>query len=84
MTGFYSMLIQSSDADHAFLVTFPELAGETPETPGDRYGEAARNGQDALEGLLATFQARKLPLPPPSLNVDSEASGWVGRTSPTA
>ena len=79
----YSMLIQWSNADEAFLVTFPEMTGETPQTHGDSYEQAARNGQDALEGLIATFQARKIPLPPPSLNRYSEAPDLAARTSVT-
>ena len=63
----YSMLIQWSNPDQLFLVLYPELTGDTPQTHGSTYEEAARNGQDALEGMINTFRARNIPLPEPSL-----------------
>ena len=55
----YSMLIQWSEEDAAFLVTLPEWEGRVfnPVTHGDTYEEAVRNGQIALEDLV--FVARK-------------------------
>lgn len=84
MTIPYGMLIQWSNVDQAFLVTFPELTGETPQTHGDTHEEAARNGQEAMEGLITTFQSRQMTLPPPSLSLYSETTEWVDRTPATA
>ena len=64
----YSMLIQWSEEDNLFLVTFPELSGpDLPHTHGATYEEAARNGQEVLEELIDAYQHWKLSLPPPSL-----------------
>jgi predicted RNase H-like HicB family nuclease len=63
----YSMLIQWSDDDLAFLVTLPEWEGRVlgPVTHGHTYEEAVARGKEALTALIAS--ARKhdedLPLP---------------------
>jgi predicted RNase H-like HicB family nuclease len=43
----YSMLIQWSDEDNAYIVTVPELPG--CKTHGDTYEEAVQQGKDAIE-----------------------------------
>ena len=55
----YSMVIQWSEEDAAFLVTLPEWEKRVfnPVTHGDTYEEAAANGKLALEDLI--FVARK-------------------------
>ena len=63
----YSMLIQWSNPDQLFLVLFPELMGDKPQTHGETYEEAARQGQDALESLIDTFREGNIPLPEPAL-----------------
>ena len=71
MTGLprYTMLIQWSDADQAFLVMLPEWQGRMfgPVTHGDTYEEAARNGREALELLIesAIKHGETLPEPQP-------------------
>lgn len=62
----YTMVIEWSDEDQAFLVGFPEWAGyiAQPVTHGDTYEEAGRKGQEVLENLIATSQNEGVPLPP--------------------
>ena len=43
----YSMLIQWSDEDEAYIVTVPELPG--CKTHGSNYEEAVQQGKDAIE-----------------------------------
>ena len=62
----YSMLIQWSDEDEAFLVTLPEFGGG-PKTHGDTYEEAVKNGREVLEGLIEIYQQDGLPLPEPAV-----------------
>ena len=63
----YSMLIEWSDEDQAYLVTLPEWADRVimPATHGDTYGEAVRNGQEVLELLInsAIEDGEALPVP---------------------
>lgn len=51
----YSMVIQWSPEDDAFLVSLPEWEGRVfnPVTHGDTYEEAAKHGLEALEGIVA-------------------------------
>jgi predicted RNase H-like HicB family nuclease len=63
----YSMLIQWSEADNAYVVTLPEFPG--CHTHGDTYEEAARNGREVLELLVDTFEASGKPLPTPRILV---------------
>ena len=65
MTNPYSMLIQWSEPDRLFLVLFPELTGDTPQTHGSTYEEAARQGQVVLELLIESFEGAGSPLPSP-------------------
>jgi predicted RNase H-like HicB family nuclease len=60
----YSMVIQWSDEDQAYVVTLPEF-GPYSRTHGDTYEEAARNGREVLELLIQTYQAEGQPLPEP-------------------
>ncbi|HEV7130104.1 MAG TPA: type II toxin-antitoxin system HicB family antitoxin [Ktedonobacterales bacterium] len=61
----YSMLIEWSVEDQAFLVSFPDWAPYVaqPVTHGDTYAEAVRKGQDVLENLIATARNEGAPLP---------------------
>lgn len=67
----YTMLIEWSDEDQAYLVTLPEWAGRvnTPTTHGATYEEAARNGREALADLIAIAQAQGQTLPVPHVHV---------------
>lgn len=60
----YSMLVQWSDEDEAYLVTLPESKSRLfgPVTHGDTYEEAVRNGQEALIASAAQH-GEALPAP---------------------
>lgn len=59
----YSMNIQWSERDQAFLVTVPELPG--CKTHGDTYEEALKNAQEVIELWIEDAQAHgeSIPLP---------------------
>jgi predicted RNase H-like HicB family nuclease len=59
----YSMIIEWSDEDQAYIVTVPELPG--CRTHGDTYEEAVRQGQDAIESWIMVAHADNDPIPPP-------------------
>lgn len=65
----YSVLIEWSDRDQAFLVRLPEWerAGVVrgPVTHGDTYEEASRNAQDAIEALVDSLLQHGEALPEP-------------------
>jgi predicted RNase H-like HicB family nuclease/uncharacterized protein YuzE len=50
----YSLLIQWSDEDQAYVVTLPEWSGTVlqPVTHGATYAEAAENAQEVLDMLV--------------------------------
>ncbi len=59
----YSMMIEWSDEDDAYIVTLPEFPKN--RTHGATYEEAARNGQEVLEILIEMYRTDDRPLPPP-------------------
>lgn len=61
----YSMLIQWSDEDQAYIVTLPEFPN--CRTHGETYAEAVRNGEGVLELLIATCHEDGESLPEPHL-----------------
>jgi antitoxin HicB len=63
----YSMVVQWSDDDQAYLVTLPEWDGEVfnPVTHGGTYEEAIRHGHEALAALVASARQRGEPVPEP-------------------
>ena len=65
----YSMLIQWSDEDQAYLVRLPdwERAGRVlgQVTHGDSYAEALEHGLEALEALIASAHKHHETLPEP-------------------
>jgi predicted RNase H-like HicB family nuclease len=63
----YSMLIEWSEEDQAYLVTLPEWADRVimPATHGSTYGEAVQHGQEVLELLVNSTLRDGEPLPPP-------------------
>jgi predicted RNase H-like HicB family nuclease len=52
----YSMLIQWSAEDEAYVVTFREFPGA--HTHGASYEEAVKNGEDVLEILVKVLKRR--------------------------
>ena len=68
MNPHYSMIIEWSDRDNAFIVTLPEWekqAGLIGHTHGNTYAEALKMGEELLELLIEGQIADGLPLPQP-------------------
>jgi predicted RNase H-like HicB family nuclease len=61
----YSMIIEWSDEDQAYVVTVPELPG--CRTHGDTYEEAIKQGQDAIESWIMVAEELGRPVPAPKL-----------------
>lgn len=66
----YSMLIEWSEEDQAYLVTLPEWSSQVvmPVTHGDTYSEAVKNGQEVLEMLINDAKRNGEPLPQPRVH----------------
>ena len=64
MNSHYSMLIEWSPEDDAYVVSFPEFPGA--HTHGTTYVEAVENGQEVLALLIKTYQQEGLSLPEPA------------------
>ncbi len=61
--GRYSMMIEWSDADAAYIVTVPELPG--CRTHGATTVEAVEMGREAIEGWLDAQRTRGRTVPSP-------------------
>lgn len=61
----YSMIIEWSDDDQAYVVSFPEWDERIyqPVTDGSTYAEATQRGQAVLATLIAQAQQHGEPLP---------------------
>ncbi len=59
----YSMIIQWSDEDQVYIVTFPEFP--FAQTHGETHEAAARQGEEVLGLLVEDYQKRGQPLPLP-------------------
>lgn len=59
----YSMVIEWSDEDGAYIVTVPELPGCM--THGATYAEAVKQGQDAIESWIDAARADGDSIPAP-------------------
>jgi predicted RNase H-like HicB family nuclease len=59
----YSVIIQWSDEDRAYVVTLPEWGG--CHTHGKTYEEAAKNAREVLEMLIQEERAAGNHLPTP-------------------
>lgn len=57
----YSMVIEWSDADDAFVVSVPEFPGQ--RTHGATYEEAVRQGRDLIDSLIMWTLQDGNPLP---------------------
>jgi predicted RNase H-like HicB family nuclease len=64
MTMHYSIVIQWSDEDQAFLVTLPEF-GPDPQTHGATYKEAMKHALEVMEMLVEFHQEQGHVLPEP-------------------
>jgi antitoxin HicB len=60
----YSVIIQWSDEDKAYLVILPEFDSQ-PQTHGETYEEAVTNAQEVLELLIESYQECGWELPTP-------------------
>jgi antitoxin HicB len=60
----YSIVIQWSDEDQAYVVSLPEF-GSYAHTHGDTYQEALENAQDVLASLVEQHQRLGRSLPEP-------------------
>ena len=60
----YSMVIEWSDVDQAYIVSLPEW-GAGAKTHGVTYDEAVRNGQEVLAMVVEHAEERGEPLPAP-------------------
>lgn len=70
----YSMIIEWSDEDQAYIVSFPEWEAETiVHTHGDTYAEAVKAGEAMLAFLIDARQAHSEPLPPPHVFASAHA-----------
>jgi antitoxin HicB len=65
----YSMLVQWSEDDQAYLVTLPEWEGRVlnPVTHGETYQEAVEQAHEALTALVASARQHGEPLPEPGI-----------------
>jgi predicted RNase H-like HicB family nuclease len=65
----YSMYIQWSDEDNAYVVAIPELLD--CKAFGKTYEEAVRRGQDAIITWIDGYRKLGLPIPEPSVWTES-------------
>jgi antitoxin HicB len=65
----YTMVVQWSAADDAYVVTLPEWEGRVfnPITHGDTYQQAIENAHDALSALVASARQHHEALPEPQI-----------------
>jgi antitoxin HicB len=62
----YSMKIEWSEEDDCYVVFLPEFTkAMQPVSDGKTYMEAAQNGGDALESIVASYLAEGWSLPQP-------------------
>jgi predicted RNase H-like HicB family nuclease len=69
----YSMIVQWSEGDQAYLVTLPEWEGRVfnPDTHGDSYEHAVEQAREALTALVALARQHNEPLPEPRVIVST-------------
>ncbi len=61
----YSIIIQWSDRNDAYLANVPELPG--CHTHGDTYQEALKNALEVIELWIEAAEKDGLPIPPPKI-----------------
>ena len=59
----YSILIQWSEEDNAYIATLPEW-GKYARTHGSTYEKALQNAKEVLEDLIQSYHQDNKPLPP--------------------
>lgn len=77
----YAMVVEWSDEDRKFVVTFPDVIG--CRTDGATREEAVRNGEEALAATLAALTDRDVSLPQPRFTALDDAiyAGAAVRTA---
>lgn len=66
MNSRYSLIIEWSQKDRLFVVSWPEFTDVMQLcTHGHTYEEAAKHGQELLETLIELYQEDGKPLPEP-------------------
>jgi predicted RNase H-like HicB family nuclease len=65
-TPHYSMVIEWSNEDPAYIVNLPEW-GDLVHTHGETYAEAVARGEELLEGLITSRQQHGETLPAPRI-----------------
>jgi len=60
----YSILIQWSETDHAYVASLPEW-GQYARTHGETYEEALENAREVLEDLVYGYEQTGKLLPEP-------------------
>ncbi len=60
MNYHYSIVIQWSDDDNAFLVHLPEFPSQHFVTHGSTYDEALQNGLEVIELLVESYEEEEL------------------------
>ncbi len=70
----YSMIIQWSDEDQVYIMSFPEweAQGLIGHTHGDTYDEAVKKGQEVLHMLTTSAREEGESLPAPRTFVMTE------------
>jgi len=63
----YSMVIQWSEEDQAYIVAVPELPG--CRTHGETHEEAVRNGLEAIQVWIEAYETLGKPIPKPKVLV---------------
>lgn len=77
----YSMLIQWSNEDNAFLVILPEWQNEIQDifAHGDTYEEAAKNGRECLEFLVKCGKEAGENLPEPDVHISEDEAQEIDK-----
>ncbi len=70
MSLHYSILIEWSEEDQAYVVILPEWADRVimPATHGSTYNKAVQQGQEVLEMLVESAKRDGEPLPAPKIH----------------
>lgn len=69
----YSMVIEWSDEDQKYIVSFPEWGSQT-HTHGATYEDAVVNGRQVLDDLIDLWQEQGRALPQPRVFAGSSSS----------
>ena len=72
----YSIIIEWSDEDDAYIVTVPELPG--CRTHGATRAEAIAMGEEVIAGWIAAARAQGRPIPPPRLFAEQHVGTPAG------